>query len=111
MNRRELIGGLGSAAVWPGVARAQQGGRTLRIGVLMGHDENDPEEKALQSGFTRALHDLGWTEGGNLRMDVRWAPSSVDRIRVFAKELVGLQPDVILSVSTPATAAKSRPWT
>jgi ABC transporter substrate binding protein len=108
MRRREFIAGLGSAAAWPLAARAQQPDRMRRIGVLMRGAENDPEGNAILSGFTRALQDLGWTEGRNLRMDVRWAPSSVDRIRAFAKELIGLQPDVIVSSTTLTTAAFQR---
>jgi putative tryptophan/tyrosine transport system substrate-binding protein len=63
MKRREFIAGLGGAAVWPLAARAQQGDRVRRIGVLMSLDENDPEAKALLSGFTQGLADLGWTVG------------------------------------------------
>ena len=79
-----------------------------RIGVLMAFDENDPEGKARLSGFTQGLAELGWTDGRNLRMDVRWAAGNVDRMRMFAKELVDLQPDVILAGATPATAALQR---
>jgi putative ABC transport system substrate-binding protein len=74
----------------------------------MAYDENDPGAKARLSGFTQGLSKLGWTDGGNVRMDVRWAAGNVDRIRMFAKELVGLQPDVILAHSTPVTAALQR---
>jgi putative ABC transport system substrate-binding protein len=109
MKRREFIAGLGSAAVWPVVARAQQPDRMLRVGVLMPLDETDPQGKARFSGFTQRLAELGWTEGRNLRMDVRWAADNVDRTRLFAKELVGLKPDVILATSTPVTAALQVP--
>jgi len=71
----------------------------------MAFDETDPQGKARFSGFTQRLAELGWTEGRNLRMDVRWAADNVDRMRLFAKELVGLKPDVILATSTPVTAA------
>jgi putative tryptophan/tyrosine transport system substrate-binding protein len=108
MRRREFIAGLGGAAVWPLGARAQQPDRMWRIGVLMGEDENDPEGKARFSGFTQRLAELGWTEGRNLRMDLRWAAGNADRMRLFAKELVGLQPEVILVIGTPATAALQR---
>ena len=74
----------------------------------MGLDENDLEAKAFLSAFTQGLADLGWTDGRSVRMDVRWAAGNVDRIRAFAKELVDLQPDVILSQLTPVTAALSR---
>jgi putative tryptophan/tyrosine transport system substrate-binding protein len=70
------------------VARAQQRDRVRRIGVLMALDENDPEAKALLSGFTHGLADLGWTVGRNLRMDVRWVGDNVDRMQVYAKKLL-----------------------
>jgi putative ABC transport system substrate-binding protein len=74
------------------VARAQQPDRVRRIGVLLGFDENDPGAKPALSGFMQGLTELGWTNGRNLRMDVRWAAGNVDRARTFAKELVNLQP-------------------
>jgi putative ABC transport system substrate-binding protein len=101
-----LLGG--AAAAWPPAARAQQDGRVRRIGVLMALDETDPEAKRWLSGFTQGLAELGWTDGRNARMDVRWAAANVDRAQMFAKELAGLQPDVILSDGTPATAALQR---
>jgi putative ABC transport system substrate-binding protein len=103
MRRREFIAGLGSAAAWPIVARAQQGERTRRIGVLMTFEENDPEPKRRLSAFTQTLADLGWTEGRNLRTDLRWAGPDINRTRVIAQELVGLQPDVIVTAATAAT--------
>jgi putative ABC transport system substrate-binding protein len=105
MRRREFIVGLGSAAAWPLVARAQQGERMRRIGVLLLGDENDVAEF---SAFTQALAGFGWTDGRNLRMDVRWYGDDVNRIRALARELVGLQPDIILAGTTPATAALQR---
>jgi putative ABC transport system substrate-binding protein len=109
IKRREFIAGLGTAAVWPLSARAQQPARMRRIGVLMPFDETDPEGKARLSAFTRALSELGWTDGSNARMDVRWtAASNVDRVRMFAKELVDLQPDVIVTNTTPITGAFQR---
>ena len=93
-KRREFIAGLGSAvAAWPLAARAQQGDRVRRIGVLVPFDENDPEGKRRFSAFTQALADLGWTDGRAMRMDVRWGGGDTNRIRALAKELVGLQPD------------------
>jgi putative ABC transport system substrate-binding protein len=71
MQRREFIAGLGSAAAWPLVARAQQDGRVRRIGVLTGNDENDPGMKSLVSVFTQSVADLGWTDGRNVRIDLR----------------------------------------
>jgi putative ABC transport system substrate-binding protein len=114
-RRREFIIQLGcAAATWPFRAHAQQRERMRRIGVLMGFGalmglgEDDPAPIVWLSGFTEGLSDLGWTDGRNLRMDVRWAAGNVDRMRIFAKELVNLQPDVILSLSTAATAALQR---
>jgi putative ABC transport system substrate-binding protein len=108
VKRREFITLLGGAtAVWPLATRAQQPDRVRRIGVLMGYGETDPEAKALLSEFTQGLSEFGWTDG-RLRMDIRWAPGSIDRMRTFAKELVNLHPDVILANSTPVTAALHR---
>jgi Lipocalin-like domain len=102
MKRREFIGGLGGAAAWPLVAWAQQGERVRRIGYLTALNENDPEGKRPYSVFTQALADLGWTDGRNVRMDFRWAGGDINRIRAFAQELVGLQPDIIGKYSVDA---------
>jgi len=99
---------LGGAAAWPLTAGAQQGDRVRRIGVLAPYDENDPVAKTYVSAFTHALADLGWTDGRNVRMDVRWAGGDINRIRALAQELVGLQPDIILASSIPATVALER---
>ena len=107
MKRREFIAGLGAVA-WPLVARAQQGDRVRRIGVLMSLDENNPVAKSGLSAFTQALADLGWTEGRNVRMDLRWPGDDINRTRALAQELVGLQPDIILTDTTPATVALQR---
>jgi putative tryptophan/tyrosine transport system substrate-binding protein len=87
------------------VARAQQAERVRRIGLLNANDENDAVTKTRLSLITQGLGELGWNDGRNVRMDLRWAAGNVDRIRMFAKELVDLQPDVILAASTPVTAA------
>src|SRR5215471_11350110 len=109
MKRREFITLLGGAAIaWPLAARAQQGNRIRRIAVLMPWDENNPEPKRRVSAFTQALADLGWTDGRNMRMDLRWAGGDINRIRALAQELVSLQPDIILANSTPATVALQR---
>jgi putative ABC transport system substrate-binding protein len=108
MRRRDFIAGLGSAASWPLAARAQQGARVRRIGVLMPYDENDPLGKTIVSAFIQALVDLGWTDGRNMRMDLRWYGDDNNRSRALAQELVGLQPDIILAATTPATAAVQR---
>jgi len=108
MKRRTFIAGLGSAAAWPVVARAQQGDRVRRIGVLMAYEENDPQTSARISAFTQGLAELGWTDGRNVRMDVRWFGDDINRIRALAQELVSLQPDIILANGTAATAALQR---
>jgi putative ABC transport system substrate-binding protein len=105
IGRRKFIAALGgAAAAWPLLARAQQGDRLRRIGVLVGADENDPVWKPRLSAFTQALAGLGWTDGRNVRMDLRWASGDANRTRALAQELVGLQPDIILANSTPVTA-------
>src|SRR6516164_4652594 len=109
MRRREFIAGLASAAAWPLAARAQQGERVRRIGVLIGgRDENDPWWKPRLSAFAQALADLGWTDGRNVRMDVRWSGGDINRIRALAHELVSLQPDIIVTYSSPETVAVQR---
>src|SRR6516165_6124615 len=80
MRRREFIAGLGAGAAWPVVARAQRGERVHRIGVLMAGDENDPVIKTRVSAFTQALADLGWTDGRNVRIDLRWASLDASRL-------------------------------
>jgi putative ABC transport system substrate-binding protein len=107
MRRRDFIVGLGAVA-WPAALRAQQGDRVRRIGVLMQYNENDPLFKPRLSAFTQALADLGWTDGRNVRMDPRWGGGDINRIRALARELVGLQPDIIVTSGTPATAAVQR---
>jgi putative ABC transport system substrate-binding protein len=108
INRRETIALLGGAAAWPLAARAQQGERMRRIGVLMGGDENDPVWKTALSAITHALADLGWTVGRNVRMDLRWGGGDINRIRTLARALVGQQPDIILAQGPPATTAVQR---
>jgi putative ABC transport system substrate-binding protein len=106
MRRREFITLLGSAATaWPIAAHAQQREGMRRIGVLMPGDENDPLRKSSVSAFTQALAGLGWTDGRNVRMELRWPGDDINRIRTLAQELVGLQPDIILTNGNPATAA------
>jgi putative ABC transport system substrate-binding protein len=109
MRRREVITLIGGAALaWPLAARAQQPGAMRRIGVLMGWSENDPEFRSRLAAFVQVLAQSGWAEGRNLRVDVRWTNGDVQRAGVLAKELVALQPDVILVGTTPATAALQR---
>jgi putative ABC transport system substrate-binding protein len=87
MRRRDFITLLGGAAAWPLAARAQQADRARRIGVLIGGDENDPLRKSFVSALTQALADLGWTDGHNARMDLRWAGADINRIQVLAQEV------------------------
>jgi putative ABC transport system substrate-binding protein len=110
MRRREFIAGLGGAAAWPMMVRAQQGERMRRIGVLASSpDENSPEAKFYVAAVTQALADLGWADGRNVRMDFRWAGGDrTNRLRGLAQELVGLHPDVIYAGGTPATVALQR---
>jgi ABC-type uncharacterized transport system substrate-binding protein len=108
MKRREFIILLSGAAVsLPLATRAQQPERMRRIGVLMSV-ANDPDGQAHLSGFIQGLAELGWTDGRNLGVEIRWGGGDVNRIQTFAKELVALQPDVILAHGTPVTAALQR---
>ena len=108
IRRRDFIAGLGGAAAWPLAARAQHGERGRGIGALLGGDENDLGVKTVVSAFTQALAGLGWTDGHNARMDLRWGGGDINRIRALAQELVGLQPDIIVTHTTPATVAVQR---
>jgi len=108
MNKRKFITLLGGAAAWPLAAHAQQGNRVRRIGVLTVGDENDPLAKTLLSAFTQALAGLGWADGRNVRMDLRWGGDDINRMRTLAQELVGLQPDIIVALGNLATVAVER---
>jgi putative tryptophan/tyrosine transport system substrate-binding protein len=105
MRRREFIAALGGALVSPLAVRAQQAERMRRIGVLMGWAEADPVAQAEFTAFRQGLAALGWSEGSNLRIDLRWSAADISRAASFAKELVALQPDAILASTTPVTAA------
>jgi putative tryptophan/tyrosine transport system substrate-binding protein len=99
MRRREFIGLVGgAAATWPLAARAQQGERLRRIGVLM--DANETALQAYLTAFVQGLRNLGWIEGQNLRIEVRWNAGDAERARTFATELLRPSPDVILASST-----------
>jgi putative ABC transport system substrate-binding protein len=109
MRRRDFITLLGGATVaWPLAGRAQQTGPVRRIGVLIGFAESDPAVQSWLAAFRGALTKLGWTEGSNLRIELRWAGYDPDRMKTFAKELVDLRPDAIFSVTTPVTGALVR---
>src|SRR5215469_11614901 len=105
MRRREFITFLCGAAAWPLAARAQQPAQMRRIGVMMGYAEDDPEAQTRLAAFKQGLQTLGWNEGRNIKIDVRWASGDTDRATTFARELVALQPEVIMSNTTPVTAA------
>ncbi len=98
MRRREFITLLGgAAAAWPLAARAQQRERMRRIGVLLSAAADDPEGQARITAFVQELQRLGWTDGRNMLIDVRWAAGKADDTRKYATELVALAPDVILA--------------
>jgi putative ABC transport system substrate-binding protein len=109
MKRREFITLVGSAAVsWPITSHAQQADKTRLIGVLMGYVESDSTAQSEVAAFRGALAKLGWTEGSNLRIELRWGNADPDRIRTLAKELIDLRPDVILSHTTLVTGVLAR---
>src|ERR1041385_4329733 len=105
MRRREFLSFLGGAAAWPVPAWSQQAGEKKRVGALMGIAEGDPEGQAWVAAFKRTLEGLGWSEGRNIQMVVRWPGGDINRMREHAVELVQERCDVILTHATPATAA------
>jgi putative ABC transport system substrate-binding protein len=107
-TRRQLITLLGGAAVWPFGARAQQPGRVRRIAMLVGATETDPEAPLSLEAFRQTLNQLGWKEGVSIRIDTRWGAGDPDRMRAYAKELIGTAPDVAVADSTPAALALHR---
>jgi putative tryptophan/tyrosine transport system substrate-binding protein len=108
MRRREFIAALGSVAVWPLAARAQLPAQSRLVGLLMGFSENDPAAQSLVSAFRDAFAKLGWIEGSNLRLEIRWGNGSEARIATSAKELVNLRPDVILGQTTAVVTVPAR---
>jgi putative ABC transport system substrate-binding protein len=109
MRRREFISLIASAAAaWPLVANAQPVSPVRLIGVLLSYADSDPAAQSLVAAFRGALAKLGWTEGSNLRIELRWAAADPDRIKTFAKELVDLRPDAILGVTQTVTGALAR---
>src|SRR5215469_1095662 len=103
MKRRDFITLLGAAAAWPFAARAQQANRLHRLGVLIGNSRDETRSDVTE--FTKSLQELGWIDGRNIQIDYRWAAADVDRIRAYAKELVDLQPDLIVGQTTPVVEA------
>src|SRR6516162_8522485 len=109
MRRRDFIKVVaGSAIPWPLAARAQQTDQVRRIGVLMNVAPEHPEGQPYVIAFQQALQQLGWTEGRNIRIDIRWGENDVDRDRKYAAELVALAPDVILAAGTLSVTALQR---
>jgi ABC-type uncharacterized transport system substrate-binding protein len=105
LKRREFITLLGGAAAWPLAARAQQGERVRRIGVLLPAAENDAEFQARMGAFQQGLREAGWSIGRNVQLDIRWATPDAVKIHQQTTELVALAPDVILTVSSVTVAA------
>src|SRR5580704_17817177 len=104
IRRRECIVALGGASVWPFAARAQRPGRMRRMGLLVGNAE-DHDLQSWVAALREELGKLGWMDGRNIEIETRWAAANVASMKRFARELVSLQPDLILSQNTPATAA------
>src|ERR1700730_1794246 len=102
-NRRDLIALLGGAFAWPLAANAQQGARLRRIGALMGYPEGDLQAQANVAALRQGLHALGWIEGRNVQTDYRWAGGDADKARIFARELIGMAPDVIVPSTNQVT--------
>jgi putative ABC transport system substrate-binding protein len=108
MRRREFVTLLSGAAAWPLAARAQQGERMRRIGALMNRSAENPDGAATITAFKTTLEQLGWNDGANVRVDIRWGANDAELERRFATELVGLAPDVILASGTISVAALQR---
>jgi len=105
MRRREFITLLSCAAAWPLAARAQQGERVRRVGVLVAAAADDPEYRARVAAFLQSLQQLGWVDGGNVRIDTRWATTDAGDIRRHADELAALAPDVLVAATGTITVA------
>ena len=105
LGRRQFIGLLGGAAAWPLAAHAQQSERMRRIGVLMSRAADDPQGQARRAAFQQALQQFGWSDGRNVRFDIRWDESDADRARRYAQELVALAPDIFLASNTLSVTA------
>jgi putative tryptophan/tyrosine transport system substrate-binding protein len=109
MRRREFIAWLGALTIWQAAGRAEQPNRTRKIGILFGgFSSTDPESEARITAFTRRLHEFGWVEGHNIKFDVRFAGGDESRVQEYAKELIGMAPDVIVANSSPAVLALAR---
>ena len=108
MRRREFLGVLSGAAAWPVVARAQQPERMRHIGMLSSLAEDDPDAKARLATLRQGLEKRGWSEGRNVRLNIRYAAGNIDQMQVLAKELIALQSEVILAETTPVARVLKR---
>jgi putative ABC transport system substrate-binding protein len=108
VRRREFIAGFGGAVAGPLAVRAQQRERVRRIGVLIHLSESQPAGRRYVAAFRQGLKELGWTDGDNVRIDVRWIAGDPERLRSYAAELVALDPDVVLASYTPGVLALQR---
>ena len=105
MRRRDVVGLVVSAALWPLLARAQIAGQTRRIGLLMAYGENDPEGLQRVSALRQSLREAGWIDGQNLRLELRWHAGDPERAQALARDLVVMGPDAIVANGTPALTA------
>src|SRR5215472_4813874 len=105
VKRREFIALFSAAAAWPVIARAQRPDRMRRIGVLMNVSESDADGQTRLVAFTHRIRELGWTDGDNVHLDIRWTGGNAERTRRYAAELVALAPDVILAFTGPIVLA------
>jgi len=104
-TRRAFVTLISGAAAWPLAARAQQGERMRRVGVLVAAAADDPEYQARNVAFLQSLQQLGWAEGHNVRIDTRWATTNSDDVRRHAAELAALAPDVLVAATGTITVA------
>src|SRR5580704_3352957 len=103
MKRRQFIAFVGVGAAWPLTVRAQQPYRQRQIGLIIGYEESNPQAKSWVAAFRDSLAKLGWTEGQNVKFEDRWVGADPNRIQQAGKELVALQPDLIVAGSSPIT--------
>ena len=108
MRRRDLIIFLGGAAAWPGTAHARDNGRVARVGIVNLLSEADSQTAIWEIALRKRLSDLGWVEGRNIDIQERWAAGDLDRVKALAREMVAFNPDVLIGITTPATAALQR---
>ena len=108
MRRRDFLTVIGGAAAWPIAARAQKAEPMRRVGILYSTAQSDRDGQAWDASFRAQLNRLGWIDGRTVQVDYRWAAGNVDRLQQFARDLVRLAPDVLVAVTTPATAALQR---